>query len=237
MSKRTILFDLDGTLLLDEHSPIEQFLVFCERLGHPFNTATAARLERWQLEYWSHHDALEARMEDEGRERFWINYNIDQLKFLGLTDALEETAIQIDTWFRDEYVYVGVVPDDVRPTLTALRASGAVLGLVSNRATALSEIATTHNLADLFDFTLSAGEAQAWKPNPEIFQKALQMAGGTPESALYIGDNYYADVVGSRNAGLTAILIDRRGLFPDADCRVIKAIGELQSEVGPVPAQ
>jgi len=227
MSKRTILFDLDGTLLLDEHSPIEQFLVFCERLGHPFNGPTAARLERWQLEYWSHHDALEARLVDEGRERFWRNYTMDQLEFLGLTDSLEEEAIKIEAWFRDEYVYAGWVPEDVRPTLTQLRASGATLGLVSNRNSPLGEIATEHRLADLFDFTLSAGEAGAWKPKPEIFQKALQMAGGTPESALYIGDNYYADIVGARGAGLTPILIDRRGLFPDADCQVIKSIGEL----------
>ena len=29
-----------------------------------------------------------------------------------------------------------------------------------------------------------------------------------------------ADIVGARNAGLTPILIDRRNIFPDADCRI-----------------
>lgn len=231
MPKRAILFDLDGTVLLDKHSPIEQFLVYCGRLGHAFNGTTAVRMERWQLEYWSHHDELEARLLREGRERFWIDYNIDQLKFLGLTERLHESATQIDGWFREEYVYEGLVPDDVRPTLTRLRENGAVIGLVSNRNSALGPIATEYNLADLFDFTLSAGEAGAWKPKPDIFHKALAMAQATPEDALYIGDNYYADIVGARNAGLTGILIDRRGIFPDADCRVIKSIGELSESI------
>lgn len=229
MAKKAILFDLDGTLLLDVHSPIEQFLVYCGRFGHTFNGHTAADLERWQLEYWARHDEREARLEKEGRERFWINYNIDQLTFLGVAEEQEQKALQIDTWFREEYVYQGWVPDDVRPTLTALRAGGAVLGLVSNRDKPLAETATQFNLADLFDFTLSAGQAGAWKPKPEIFIKALELAGSTPAEATYIGDNYFADVVGARNAGLTAILIDRRGLFPNADCQVIKNISELST--------
>lgn len=231
MSKRAILFDLDGTLLLDEHSPIEQFLVYCGRLGHHFNGTTAVQLERWQLEYWSRHDEREARLAQEGRERFWINYNVDQLKFLGLDDGLDAKALQIDTWFREEYVYQGLVPPDVRPTLTALRQTGAVVGLVSNRNNPLTDTVAEHKLADLFDFTLSAGEAGAWKPKPEIFVRALELAGATPAEALYVGDNYYADVVGARNAGLAAVLIDRRGIFPDADCRVIKSIGELSIDL------
>ena len=44
-----------------------------------------------------------------------------------------------------------------------------------------------------------------------------------------MGDDYYADILGARNAGLVPILIDRRDIFPDADCQVIKEIGELIS--------
>lgn len=231
MHNRTVLFDLDGTLLLDRQSPVEHFLAFCGRLGRPLNGGTAARLERWQLEYWSHHDELEARLAQEGREQFWVTYNVHQLQFLGIDGPLDDYALRIDAWFHEEYVFDPVVPDDVRPTLTSLRESGAILGLVSNRSTPLAEVAAEHNLADLFDFTLSAGEAGAWKPKPDIFHKALALAGAAPDSAVYVGDNYYADVVGARSAGLTGILIDRRGLFPDADCRVIKEIGELMGSI------
>ena len=223
--KYAILFDLDNTLLLDRNSPVHFFLDCCARLGHSLNGDTPARLERWQLEYWARHDALEAKMTADGQEKFWLDYNVDQFKFLGITGPLEDYSKQLGEWFNTEYVYAPHVPADVRPTLTRLRDSGATLGLVSNRSRPLGAVAEEHNLADLFDFTLSAGEVGYWKPHPNIFRRALELAGA--EAAAYVGDNYYADILGARGAGLTPVLIDRRGLFPDADCRVIQEIGGL----------
>lgn len=231
---KAVLFDLDGTILLDSRSPVDQFLVFCERLGHSFNGDTARRLERWQHDYWARRHQVEADLAKHGQDKFWLAYNARQLEFIGVRGPLDAYAGQIDTWFRDEYVYSPMVPDDVRPTLMYLRDSGITLGLVSNRSTPLGAIAAEHGLAALFDFTLSAGEAASWKPDPGIFNQAVQLAGATPEAAVYVGDNYYADILGARSAGLIPILIDRRDVFPDADCRVIKAIGELR-ELYPYP--
>lgn len=225
---RALLFDLDGTLLLDSRSPVDQFLIFCERLGHAFNGDTARRLERWQHEYWATRRQVEADLAEHGQDRFWLAYNLKQLEFLGVAGPLGDYAGKIDAWFRDEYVYTPVVPEDVRPTLTGLRDSGFTLGLVSNRATPLGAIAAEHGLADLFDFTLSAGETASWKPERAIFTRAVELAGAAPAASVYVGDNYFADVVGARNAGLVPILIDRRRVFPDVDCRVIRQIGELK---------
>jgi FMN phosphatase YigB (HAD superfamily) len=49
-----------------------------------------------------------------------------------------------------------------------------------------------------------------------------------PEQAVYIGDNYFADVVGARNAGIEPILIDPVNLFPEANCTVIGSLGDLE---------
>jgi hypothetical protein len=46
-----------------------------------------------------------------------------------------------------------------------------------------------------------------------------------------VGDNYFADVIGSRRAGLTPILYDAQGIFPDADCATIKTFDELNSVI------
>jgi putative hydrolase of the HAD superfamily len=46
---------------------------------------------------------------------------------------------------------------------------------------------------------------------------------------IYIGDNYYADVVGARRAGLRPVLYDPQGVFPEADCAIIKSFDELNS--------
>jgi len=225
---QAVLFDLDGTLLLDSGSPADQFIVFCERLGHHFDAEAPLRLERWQHEYWSKREQVQADLAEHGQDNFWLCYNNYQLEFLGIQGPLHDYSLRIDLWFHEEYAYTPVVPDDVRPTLIHLRDSGITLGLVSNRAAALDTITAEHGLADLFNFTLSAGEAASWKPHPDIFHQALQRAGAAPETAVYVGDNYYADILGARRVGLTPILVDRRGVFPEADCRVIKEIGELQ---------
>jgi putative hydrolase of the HAD superfamily len=82
-------------------------------------------------------------------------------------------------------------------------------------------------LFEFFDFTLVAGEVNAWKPDPRIFQEALQRTGSRPDKTLYVGDNYFADVVGSRRAGLRPVLLDPERIFIEADCPVIGSIGDL----------
>jgi putative hydrolase of the HAD superfamily len=225
---KAVLFDLDGTVLLDARSPVEQFLLFCQRLGHACNGDTARRLERWQHEYWATRQQVEADLTEHGQEKFWLAYNVRQLEFVGMAGPLDDHARKIDSWFRDEYVSTPLVPDDVRPTLTYLRDLGLTLGLVSNRTTALAALAAENGLDHLFHFTLSAGEAASWKPDPGIFNQAVQRAAATPQTCAYVGDNYFADVLGARGAGLVPILVDRRNIFPEADCRIIKSIGELR---------
>jgi FMN phosphatase YigB (HAD superfamily) len=51
------------------------------------------------------------------------------------------------------------------------------------------------------------------------------------QETVYVGDNYFADVVGSRRAGLHPVLYDPRGIFPEADCSTIKSFDELMSAV------
>jgi FMN phosphatase YigB (HAD superfamily) len=46
---------------------------------------------------------------------------------------------------------------------------------------------------------------------------------------MYVGDNYYADVVGARAAGLRPILYDPLGIFPEPDCESIRSFDELKS--------
>ncbi|MBK9211196.1 MAG: hypothetical protein IPL71_24095 [Anaerolineales bacterium] len=53
------------------------------------------------------------------------------------------------------------------------------------------------------------------------------MAGTSAQETMYVGDNYFADIVGSRRAGLMPVLYDPISLFPDADCTTIKALAEI----------
>jgi FMN phosphatase YigB (HAD superfamily) len=46
---------------------------------------------------------------------------------------------------------------------------------------------------------------------------------------MYVGDNYFADIVGALQAGLTPVLYDPTSLFPEAmeGCAVIKNYSEF----------
>ena len=57
------------------------------------------------------------------------------------------------------------------------------------------------------------------------------MANSAPDCTVYVGDNYYIDIVGARNVGITPILIDPENIFPDAECKVIRTLSELRMMV------
>jgi len=58
------------------------------------------------------------------------------------------------------------------------------------------------------------------KPDPAIFQHALNQLSlsAKTDQILYLGNEYRADVLGARAAGLTPVLIDRCDAYPSADC-------------------
>ena len=122
----------------------------------------------------------------------------------------------------DNHVYP-CVPD----TLKTLKDTGLILGLVSNRSKPCQEECEELGLLGYFDFAYVAAEVDAWKPNPRIFDRALEITGSSPERIIYVGDNYYADILGARNAGLQPVLLDEKGVFPEAGCMVIERVGEL----------
>jgi putative hydrolase of the HAD superfamily len=72
-----------------------------------------------------------------------------------------------------------------------------------------------------FDWLVAAGEVGVSKPDPAIFHLALERAGAPADQAVYVGDNYWADVVGAQRAGLRPVLLDPHRLFPEAVCPVL----------------
>jgi len=101
------------------------------------------------------------------------------------------------------------------------------MAVLSNRNESFMQLLDDHKIGEFFDFSIPAGEVQVWKPDPGFFAHALQRAGVAAGEVVYVGDNYFADVVGSRRAGLTPVLVDPLNIFPDADCIRIKTFDEL----------
>jgi FMN phosphatase YigB (HAD superfamily) len=56
-----------------------------------------------------------------------------------------------------------------------------------------------------------------------------------PQESLYVGDNYYADIVGAAQAGLHPVLLDPDRLFPDVDCPVVDSLSGIQALLNHAP--
>ena len=74
---------------------------------------------------------------------------------------------------------------------------------------------------------ISSESVRAFKPHPEIFEKALEVSGCKPSEVLHVGDSYVSDVEGARAAGIDAILVDREGT---AQCpeNTVKAVSLME---------
>ena len=70
------------------------------------------------------------------------------------------------------------------------------------------------------------------KPAPECFARFLEATGLADKRRLYIGNEYLADVAGSRAAGFEPVLIDRYGRYPSAmDCLRITDWAQLRQRL------
>jgi putative hydrolase of the HAD superfamily len=224
---RTVLFDLDGTLKFSHPSGLEAFLQFSAELGLTLCAEAQRNVERWTHAYWAGKHNGYARAAPDP-EAFWLNYTRGMLTAAGVEDTFTYTPAIVRA-FNERYHSEPYIPAQAHTVLRALRDKGYTLGLVSNREGDLAPLAAELGLGDYFHFTLSGGQANSWKPDARIFLLACQMAHTAPDECLYVGDNYYADVLGAQAAGLVPILLDPHGIFPDANCVRIVCLDDMLS--------
>ena len=101
---------------------------------------------------------------------------------------------------------------DTLPALKALHERGYRLGVISNWDWCLPELLAALGLAHYFEVIAVSARVGASKPHPSIFHYALNHFGVQPERVLHVGDNPEADAEGAQAAGMTGVLLDRRGV-------------------------
>lgn len=85
------------------------------------------------------------------------------------------------------------------------------------------------NILDYFDKIVNSEMAGVKKPNPRIFKLALEMAAVRPESAVMIGDNIEADILGAQAVGLHALHFNAHNDPLHDYCDMIHDLGEIKS--------
>jgi putative hydrolase of the HAD superfamily len=227
---RAILFDLDGTLRYNRPRFNDILAKYAIEFGLADTPENRRNAERWLHFYWAQSADALRDMESLGEQTpaFWENHTRRYLIAFGhAPDQAERIAPEIYSRMGAEYKPEPWIPPEVFAVLHELRAAGFLLGIVSNRNHPLDEELKIFGLDNYVDFNLTAGEANSWKPDPGIFVEAILRLQVSPAEVLYVGDNYYADVIGARNAGLRPVLLDPDGVFPDVECEVIRELHDL----------
>jgi putative hydrolase of the HAD superfamily len=126
-------------------------------------------------------------------------------------------------------------------TLTRWRDAGLELAIVSNWDVSLHAVLDAGPLSGLIDVVVTSAEEGAVKPDPRLFEVALERLRVPAGLALHVGDSYDEDVLGARAAGIEGVLLAREDAGgalggqadPDAErarragVRVIAALDEL----------
>lgn len=227
---RIVLFDLDGTLRHNQPSSEHTFFDFAVQLGAVDSPDHRRNGMRWAHYYWAQSPILLRDLEvfKDQEEAFWTHYAYRHLLAFGCSQEQAHLLAQpIQEMMAKEYSPQDIVYPETITALQKLKEAGFRLGIVTNRRSPCDDQLAELGLMPYLEATIIAGVVSAWKPDPLIFKHTLKLFKASAEQAVYVGDNYFADVVGARRAGIRPVLIDPEGIFIDPSCEVICRIEEL----------
>lgn len=222
-----ILLDVGGVFLLPARSHIRSAL---SQVGHV--VVDDHTIDR------AHYEAVRAFPMDlepgEWMSPYWDDYLDRYARVVGVPDDRIEEAVE---HLRNEYVtgwlWTHVIEDSPNH-LADLVATGVPVGIVSNSdgtiETRLSDMGILQvgpgpgvEVRCLID----SGTVGVEKPDPGIFDFALEALGMDPDGIWYVGDTPAFDVVAASRAGLEPILMDPFEINTDYGVPTVRSLGEV----------
>jgi len=179
----------------------------------------------------------EQSTEAQGTFRFYLRTVLAQLPAAadrgdpaldGLAGALAR-ALEPHRGASDE-LWCRVLPG-VPEALARFRALGLRLAVVSNADGSVERNLRRIGLRQHFDAVIDSAVVGHEKPDPRIFECALEALGAPRQRVAHVGDLYHADVTGARAAGLHAVLLDPYGDWDGVDCARARDLGELAGRI------
>lgn len=257
MPKEVVLFDLDDTLVIDQSSAETAFLVTCEVASKTFgcdpnqltqtiwDSAHSLWYKAPTIKYclsvgirsweglWSHFSGDDPNLQylsnwcPEYRRQSWFQ----ALSKFGIEDM--EFAQHLGDTLMKERRSRHFLFSDVIGSLEQLRDKYR-LGIITNGSSdhQREKIEQT-KIAEFFETVIISEEVGLGKPDPRIFNVALERFAVDSRKTVLIGDTIENDIHGARNAGIRGIWINR-GEIKEEDQKVIpdiqiKSLSELPS--------
>ncbi len=203
---RAILLDMDDTIF--DHALTSRAALQRLRATEPILR------RRTLMELWKEYGRL---LEEVHPEVLAGRMSIDRARtqrFLRLTEfcggrITEQEAKEFSRRYRSQYRKLRrAVPG--APELLRRLHGRAVIGIVTNNQVAEQyEKLAYLGIRDSIDFLVVSEGVGVAKPEPRIFEIALERAGAAPKEAVMLGDSWVSDVLGARAAGVRAVWFNR----------------------------
>lgn len=223
---KAVLFDAGNTVMLINYAVVAEALA-AERFDVDEDRVRGA-------EYWARVrlDPILAQRNSTESPRVFQTYIRLVCEGLGIEwgAAAERAFGRLAEYHRQDNLWNQPSPQ-AQTVLEQLHRRHLALGMISNSDGSIARLIGKQGFAPYFQFVLDSRVTGVEKPDPRIFQMALDRAGVGPAEAVYIGDLYSIDIVGSRAAGMEAILLDPAGLWGHVDCTKAKDLSEAANIV------
>ncbi|WP_066195435.1 MULTISPECIES: HAD family hydrolase [Gracilibacillus] len=233
---KTIIFDLDDTLLWDKKSVKTAFEKTCQLAAEKYDM-DPEQLEKAVRE--------QARTLYQGYETYeftqmigvnpfealWGNFLDDHTYFKEMaaivpdyrkqawTNGLKQIGIDDETLgtylaeqFPEKRKESPFVYEETYAVLKKLQPDYQLI-MLTNGSPDLqnTKLTITPELRPYFDHIIISGDFGRGKPDPAIFKHVLEVAGVTNEEALMVGDNLMTDILGANRTGIKSVWINHEG--------------------------
>jgi HAD superfamily hydrolase (TIGR01509 family) len=202
-----VLFDFHRTLV-DGGDPRAALAAAWAHVGRPGSPLEALGPERYQvLEHQVYHLWGNVHEVDPTSARD-LSPQVHREVFGALAAPIADLDPELAQGYYDVMPRIWMAYEDSLPVLTRLRQQGLKLAVVSNVARDVRPVLARNGLLDLFDAVILSYEVAEVKPNPGIFQHALDALGARPGQALMVGDNPFDDG-GAAALGIRTLVLPR----------------------------
>ena len=202
--KTTIVFDCGGTLL--HLRPTAEAL--CQRTLREMSICMP--FERIQEAYRTVDFCLKRMSSEEksveDRIAFYEQFNSLLASALGIGSRSAEFHDSLYARCSSGILHWGPLPN-VAECLAKLSQTYRLF-VLANWDSGLQKLLDRNGLSGFFEKVYDSETLGVEKPDVRIFQRFADASGVDPSSAFYVGNEYEADIAGSRAAGFTPILLD-----------------------------
>jgi epoxide hydrolase-like predicted phosphatase len=182
MSIKAVFFDLGGVIVRTEFQAPRQQLA--EKLGMEYDD-----LDRIVF---NSDSGLKAALGEITSAAHWES----------VLQRLKRPASELSV-IRDEFFAGDIVDRTLVEYIRSLRGKYKT-GLISNAWSDLRDFVVREKFDDAFDKMIISAEVGAVKPEPKIFQIALEQFGVSPNEAVFV-DDFYANIEGCEKVGIKGI--------------------------------